>query len=225
MGVHLDSALTFSHHFSSLTRSCYFHLRRLRVIRRSVSSEVLQTLIHAFVINRIDYCSSIYLGLPRYRLASLQSVLNSAARLIARLPRFSPISAYSLEHLHWLPISLRIQLRVLIHVLRSLTACAPAYVSDLVLRPLSPTASRPLRSLTWLDLYVPSVRTSFANAYHCCAHEGIIIHLSPGPNHSPSHVSARYTFMRSPQNIQSQNSASHAWNNNYCERKWNNKLV
>src|SRR5678815_5243331 len=36
VGVTLDSALTFSAHVTNLTRSSYFHLRRLRVIRRSV---------------------------------------------------------------------------------------------------------------------------------------------------------------------------------------------
>jgi hypothetical protein len=145
-----------------LTRSCYFHLRRLRVIRRSVSCDVLQTLIHAFVTNRIDYCSSIYIGLPQYRLASLQAVLNSAARLIARLPRFSPISDFLSNHLHWLPISLRIRLRVLIHVCRAFSNRSPGYISGLLLRPQSASSLRPLRSLARCDLSVPRARTEMA---------------------------------------------------------------
>src|SRR6218665_2106073 len=35
LGVTLDSALTFSHHISNLTRSSYFQLRRLRTIRKA----------------------------------------------------------------------------------------------------------------------------------------------------------------------------------------------
>src|ERR1043165_477372 len=46
LGVTLDSSLTFTEHISNLTRSSYFHLRRLRVIRRSVSSSILTTLVH-----------------------------------------------------------------------------------------------------------------------------------------------------------------------------------
>src|SRR6218665_375469 len=34
LGVVLDSTLTFSEHVANLTRSSYFHLRRLRAIRR-----------------------------------------------------------------------------------------------------------------------------------------------------------------------------------------------
>ena len=94
LGVTLDSSLTFTEHISNLTRSSYFHLRRLRVIRRSVSSSIFTTLVHAFVFSRIDYCNSLLVGLPKIRLSPLQSVLNTAARLIARLPRYSHISTF-----------------------------------------------------------------------------------------------------------------------------------
>src|SRR6218665_875732 len=40
------------------------------------------TLVHAFVANRLDYCCSLYAGLPACRLGSLDRVLRSAARLI-----------------------------------------------------------------------------------------------------------------------------------------------
>src|SRR6218665_2649717 len=76
-----------------LTRSSYFHLRRLRAIRRSVSSHVFTSIVHAFVCSRIDYCNSLLVGLPKVRLSPIQSVLNAAARLVGRLPRTSHISA------------------------------------------------------------------------------------------------------------------------------------
>src|SRR6218665_1644255 len=62
----------------------------------------LSLLVHAFVCSRIDYCNSLLIGLPKSRLAPL-SVLNAAARLIARIPRFSHISTFMTEQLHWLP--------------------------------------------------------------------------------------------------------------------------
>src|SRR6218665_2308502 len=63
----------------------------LRAVRRSVSMPVFKSMVHAFVCSRIDYCNSLLIGLPKSRLAPLQSVLNVAARLIARIPRFSHI--------------------------------------------------------------------------------------------------------------------------------------
>ena len=113
LGVTLDSNLTFKEHLSTLTRSCFYHLRRLRAIRRSVSLHVFTTIVHAFVCSRIDYCNSLYAGLPKVRLSTLQSVLNSAARLIARFPRFSHISTFMMNKLHWLPTEARIQYKIL----------------------------------------------------------------------------------------------------------------
>src|SRR6218665_2847681 len=81
LGAVLDSTLTFSEHVANLTRSSYFHLRRLRAIRRSVSSHVFTSIVHAFVCSRIDYCNSLLVGLPKVRLSPIQSVLNAAARL------------------------------------------------------------------------------------------------------------------------------------------------
>ena len=108
LGVTLDSTLTFSDHVKNLTRSSYFQLRRIRTIRKSVSLSTLTHIVHAFVF-RIDYCNSILIGLPRVRLSPLQSVLNAAARLIARLPKFSHISSFMVNQLHWLPLLSRIQ--------------------------------------------------------------------------------------------------------------------
>src|SRR5688572_15916999 len=66
--VTLDSSLTFTEHKSNLTRSCFFQLRRLRAIRRSVSSSVFTTIVHAFIYSGLDYCNSLLMGLPKQRL-------------------------------------------------------------------------------------------------------------------------------------------------------------
>ena len=91
--VTLDSSLTFSEHITQLTRTSYFQLRRIKAIRRSVSSSTLTSIVHAFVCSRIDYCNSVLVGLSKVRLSPIQSVLNAAARLIAHPHKFSHISS------------------------------------------------------------------------------------------------------------------------------------
>ena len=59
LGVYLDSELTLERQVSKLCQVCYFHLRRLRTVRRSLSKECLRTLVHAFVTNRVDHCNSL----------------------------------------------------------------------------------------------------------------------------------------------------------------------
>jgi len=60
LGVILDQELTFSKHLSSLSRSCFYHLRQLRVVARSLSTSAASTLIHAFVCSRLDQCFPTY---------------------------------------------------------------------------------------------------------------------------------------------------------------------
>ncbi len=92
LGVTLDRSLTFSNHIFNLTRSSYFHLRRLSANQKSVSIPVFTSIIHAFICSRIDYCNSLLIGLPKVRLSPIQTVLNASARLVPHLPRFSHIS-------------------------------------------------------------------------------------------------------------------------------------
>ena len=59
LGVYLDSELTLERQVSKLCQACYFHLRRLRTVRRSLSKECLRTLVHAFVTSRVDHCNGL----------------------------------------------------------------------------------------------------------------------------------------------------------------------
>ena len=82
LGVILDQELTFSEHIQKLSRACFYQLRQLRVVARSLSFSSASMLTHAFVCSRLDYCSSLYVGLPQVRLNCLNRVLRSAARLV-----------------------------------------------------------------------------------------------------------------------------------------------
>src|SRR6218665_3271617 len=69
-----NSTITFSEHVANLTRTSYFHLRRLRAIRpfrRSVSSHVFTSIVHAFACSRIDYCNSLLVGLTNVCLSGI----------------------------------------------------------------------------------------------------------------------------------------------------------
>src|SRR5688572_11096196 len=78
LGVILDQELSFTGHITALTRSCYYHLRQLRVVTRSLSSSSASTLIHAFILNRLDYCSSLCCGNLVPSPSRLKWVLNAS---------------------------------------------------------------------------------------------------------------------------------------------------
>ena len=43
------------HHINTVVRSCFFHLRRLKSVRRILGAEVTSGLVSAFVTTRLDY--------------------------------------------------------------------------------------------------------------------------------------------------------------------------
>jgi len=141
-------------HCKQLTRNCFFQLRKISKLRNMVSRNDLELIIHAFVSSRLDYCNSLFLCLNQKELSRLQLVQNSAARILTRTNRRSHISPI-LKELHWLPVSYRINFKILVLVFRALHGQAPPYISDLIQR-YAPV--RALRSVDQTLLTVPRTR-------------------------------------------------------------------
>ena len=72
-------------HVAKVAATCFYHLRRLRQIRRRVGAEVTTQLVLAFITSWLDYCSSVLAGVPLTTLEPLQRVQNAAVRLILQL--------------------------------------------------------------------------------------------------------------------------------------------
>jgi Reverse transcriptase (RNA-dependent DNA polymerase) len=160
LGVLLDEELTMANHVNTLCRTCFYELRQIRVIRRNLSHEAAITLVHSFIMTRLDYCNSILVGLPLFRIRQLQSVLNCAARVVANLSKFSHISAYMRDTLHWLPVDRRIEFKLLLLSRASILRTAPDYISELFLPVSGCPGRRRLRSASHGQYMVSRSRTS-----------------------------------------------------------------
>jgi hypothetical protein len=86
LGVILDRELSMRRHINKVASICYFHLRRLKTVRRTLGEKTTTSLVTAFVTSRLDYCNSVLAGLPKSSIMPLQRVQNAAARLIHALP-------------------------------------------------------------------------------------------------------------------------------------------
>ena len=126
--------------FSNIARTCYFELRRLASIRRFLTSTATATLVSAFVLSRIDYCSSLLLGeialknnhYYYYDVTShLQRIQNYAARVILRLPMSSSITIH-LKSLHWLPVKVGRTYKIACLCYHCHSSTAPSYVTDML---------------------------------------------------------------------------------------------
>ena len=131
LGVILDQELSFDEHVTALTRSCFYHLRQLRVVSRSLSGSSTATLVHAFIVNRLDHCSSLNCGLPQVRLQPLDGVLRTAARMIGGVPKFGHISEFMRVTLRWLSVRQRIHYRLSTIVWWCVLGIAPTYLLGL----------------------------------------------------------------------------------------------
>jgi len=99
LGVFLDTELSMKQHIAKVAAAGFYHIRRLRQIRRRAGQAVTTRLVLAMITSRLDYCNSVLVGLPQHTLEPLQKVQNSAARLIFNLSRHDHISP-SLIQLH-----------------------------------------------------------------------------------------------------------------------------
>ena len=124
-------------------------------IRKYLTENASKSVVHALVLSRLDYCNSLLCGLPHKQLVRLQGIQNICGRIVTKSRRSDHISPIFVR-LHWLPVTYRIQFKVLTYTFKSIHRLAPAYLSDMisVYRP-----SRSLRSQDQLQLVQPRTRT------------------------------------------------------------------
>jgi len=95
-----DEHVTFSDQISTLSKSCYTHIRELRCIRPYLESKTASLIATSIAHSKLDYCNSLYCNLPKSQLHRLQLIQNSLVRAVVRAPRFTHTTPI-LKSLHW----------------------------------------------------------------------------------------------------------------------------
>ena len=100
-------------------------------MRKFLTPEACQTLVHGLVHSHLDYCNALLHGVPTYLLNRYQRIQNYGARLVYRVDRFTP-SKPLLFNLHWLPVTYRKKIKICVFVFKALNNLAPSYISDML---------------------------------------------------------------------------------------------
>ena len=126
-----DYHLIMNAHFYNIAGTCYFKLRRLASIRRFLTSTATATLVSAFVLSRIDYCSSLLFSFTLDVSFHLQRIHNYATGVVLRHPKLLNITT-QLKSLHWLPVEERSTYKVACLYYHCHSSTAPSYVADML---------------------------------------------------------------------------------------------
>ena len=151
LGILLDKYLNFSAHVLKITKQCFMTISNLSKIRSFLDMEQLKIMVCSLVLSKLDYCNGLYTCLSKELIGRLQSVQNSAAKLIYKRRKFDHVSDLFYK-LHWLNIEQRIAFKVIILVHQSL------YLETFVL-PLK--KSLKLLNQRTLTFAIPITKTKF----------------------------------------------------------------
>jgi Reverse transcriptase (RNA-dependent DNA polymerase) len=162
LGVYIDGGMTMRTHISHVLSSCYSALRQIRSIKRSLPAHALRTLVTSLVHSRLDYCNVVFAGLPACDLQRLQSVLNTAVRLVADSSRRDHVTPLLREY-HWLPIKQRVDYKLCTMVHRCLYGDAPSYLGDLIVPNAVANTRTGLRSALSNAVAVPRTHSSLGD--------------------------------------------------------------
>lgn len=131
LGILFDNHLSFDDQITSLSKSCFYHIRDLRRIRDTLDFKTACTIGTSLVHSKLDYCNSLYCNLPAYQIDRLQSIQNCLARTVCRTSKFSHITP-TLQSLHWLKVKQRIDYKVASLTYSALEFHQPSYLAHLL---------------------------------------------------------------------------------------------
>ena len=140
IGTIFDTTMSMLPHVNNVCKSAFYHLHTISRIRKYLSTQTTEILIHAFITSKLDHCNSLLHKVPKNVIKKLQSCQTDHTR-----DHITPI----LLHLYWLPVSERMKFKILLLTIKALHQQSPTHIQDLITYYLP---SRSLRSSSMLSL-------------------------------------------------------------------------
>ena len=134
----MNRDLTMSSQISKTMKMCFTSLRQIRSIKGCLKMVSPKTLASALVLSHIDYGNMAFVSLSKVVTQSIQSIINTTARLITGVRKYDHITPV-LKELYWLKIDERIEYKIALHMYKCLSNEGLAYLT----RDLVPVASLP----------------------------------------------------------------------------------
>ena len=169
LGVWIDQSLSLRDHLRHVKGKLINNLLSIIRIAKYHDKDTKMKLVQGLILSRVDFCNSLLFVLPDCDLRMLQVAINSAARIVAGMPRFShehitPV----LIDLYILPVRARIKYKICLLAHKALKSGEPKYLADLLnLRQTLPSLRN--TSVRLLEVPIISRLTSSDRCFSYCA--------------------------------------------------------
>ena len=157
LGVVFDQNMVMDKFVSQKCKTASFALYKIGKIRQYLDTSTAKNLVQALILCHLDYCNSLLFNIPDSQISKLQLIQNSAARLITGLRKHTHITPV-LDQLHWLPVQVRINFKILLLTFQCIHNMAPIYLKELIVQYVP---SRNLRSSNKYILQYPKLSTKY----------------------------------------------------------------
>ena len=119
LGIIFDECLTFDAHVSAVCKGCFFHIRALRHICPSISTETVKLIACAIDSSKLDNCNSVFAGMSEANFNKLERGRYALACMVTGMPAYfrdqmTPV----LAKLHWLPIQAWVPFKIAMMVFK-----------------------------------------------------------------------------------------------------------
>ncbi len=81
LGVQFDSKMCLDKQITSIVKMSFVNLKDMDQVPSCLSLDSLESMVHAFITNHLDYCNSLLCGLHNNQTKKLQSIQKTAACL------------------------------------------------------------------------------------------------------------------------------------------------
>ena len=115
--------LSIADQVCAVVRGCCYNTRQLRA-NRQLAREDPRYAAYASDIH-VDYRNVLYVNSPAVAIRQLQTLTNTAARIVSGRDRFSRITDYVRDYLHWLAVPQRVTFKIATLVYKARRDLAP----------------------------------------------------------------------------------------------------
>ena len=162
LGLVTDANLDMTARISSVIKSCYCHLGSPVKLGPVLTQDAANAIAVSLIMPRLDYCNSTLWGLPANQLHRLQKIQNAAACIVTRTKSREHITPV-LRSMHWLPVTKRIEYKILCLTHQCVHKTTPQYLQELVSNTIHPVLSAPLSCADRASLDMERTQTNKQN--------------------------------------------------------------